>query len=412
MFLTAQQLQNAADGASLAGAQKVFNGPAPAYDAAAGIAAENYAGGKTVGLAANLDNLPDGDVVVGVYDRPNRTFTPIEAPEDYANAVKVLARRTTGSPQDALPLFFGPIFGKNTAEVSRDAIAIAEGGPAHSDIIALNADDPMSFYIYGDAYLNVGNGEGSVQVNSSDTTNNVGASLIQGTNVQFLAGEVNIVGAQYERGKPSLPETNEGEPYEQDPLRFLPEPEVPETATYPATPMITGVTEFHPGYYPGGIDLKAGDNVFLHPGVYILDTGFYINGHATLTGYGVMFYLNQGSVHDNGTGQVYVTPPSTGVYKDIQFFQARDNTETAEFNGGTIWDGAQNDDLSTPDVDESTIGAGTFYFPAASIEMGGTGDITFNGLIADKVEVYGSGNVNVTGGYESNKGRANVYLVQ
>src|SRR5687768_14478378 len=61
VFLTGQQLQNAADAASLAGAQKVFNGPAAVHGAATGIAEENYAGGKTVGLAENADNDPEGD---------------------------------------------------------------------------------------------------------------------------------------------------------------------------------------------------------------------------------------------------------------------------------------------------------------------------------------------------------------
>src|SRR5690606_25244713 len=106
-------------------------------------------------------------------------------------------------------------------------------------------------------------------------------------------------------------------------------------------------------------------------------------------------------VHDNGTGDAYLTPPSDGAYKGVQFFQARDNTAKAEFNGGTTWHGAQTDDPSTPDVDESAIGAGAFYFPVAKFEMGGNGDMNFVGLVADKIEIYGTGNVYVTGGGDS-----------
>jgi hypothetical protein len=35
-----------------------------------------------------------------------------------------------------------------------------------------------------------------------------------------------------------------------------------------------------------------------------------------------------------------------------------------------------------------------------------------NGLIADKIVVYGTGHKNVTGGYDSNKGTQQVYLVE
>jgi hypothetical protein len=31
--------------------------------------------------------------------------------------------------------------------------------------------------------------------------------------------------------------------------------------------------------------MNDGENVFLTPGVYILDNGFNLNGHANLTGY-------------------------------------------------------------------------------------------------------------------------------
>ena len=128
-------------------------------------------------------------------------------------------------------------------------------------------------------------------------------------------------------------------------------------------------------HLPAGLEMNAGDNVFLHPGVYILDNGFRLNGHSKLVGYGVMFYLHTGSIHDNGTGDVFLTPPREGDYAGIQFFQARDNYEEANFNGDTTWQGTTVDDPATP-IDESTAGAGTFYFPNAHIQFGGSGSMT------------------------------------
>ena len=415
MTWTALKLQNAADAAALAGAQRIYYGEAPARAAAVAMANNNEAGGSGVQLDLNATNDPDGDVVVGHYDRETATFTPtIET--GVANAVRVVARRTTGSAGGPLPLFFGPIFDKDSAEVARYGVAVAEGAPGYSDIIALNAHEPHAFYLYGDAYLNVGDGEGSVQVNSDNTQSNVGGSLVQGTKVQFLAGELHVVGTNEERGKPNLPDIYEYEPIVTDPLANLAEPEVPDTATYPTTPLITGngsvLTEFHPGYYPQGLEMNAGNNVFLHPGVYVLDNGFRLNGNSTLTGYGVMFYLNTGSIHDNGTGDVYLTPPPQGdYYAGIQFFQARDNDEQANFNGGTTWQGTLTDDPNTS-INESTAGAGTFYFPNAHVQFGGTADMYFNGLIADTIEMYGTGDVHVTGGHETNKGSMKVYLIE
>jgi Flp pilus assembly protein TadG len=416
MTWTAQKLQNGADAAALAGAQQIWRSHGGARDAAIDFATRNEAGSKPVTLKRNEANDANGDLVLGKYDLDAKTFTPSTDPM-VANAVRVVARRTTGSAAGPLPLFFGPVFGKRAAEVERFGVAFAEGGPVFSDIIALDRHAPHAFYLYGDAYLNVGNGEGSVQVNSDNTTSNVGGSLVQGTKVQFLAGDLYVVGTNEERGKPSLPDIHEGEEYKPDPYALLPEPNVPSSATYPTKPKITGIgggvqVDFHPGYYPQGLEMNAGDNVFLHPGVYVLDNGFHLNGHSKLVGYGVMFYLHTGSIHDNGTGDVYLTPPPVGhEYAGIQFFQARDNYEAGNFNGNTTWQGSLTDDPSTP-INETTAGAGTFYFPEAHVEFGGKGNLTFNGLIAKTIEVYGTGDVNVTGGYETNKGKQSVYLIE
>src|SRR5205823_929675 len=147
----------------------------------------------------------------------------------------------------------------------------------------------------------------------------------------------------------------------------LPAP-IPGTPMNPAKISATsnGVLKtFNPGYYPQGLQMNNGENVFLNPGIYILENGnskkpsppaFSINGHATLTGYGVMFYIKFGSVGENGTADIHLTPPASGIYKGIQFFQAHNNTQTALFNGTGLFTGTAADVHS---------GAGTLYFPTA-----------------------------------------------
>jgi hypothetical protein len=125
-----------------------------------------------------------------------------------------------------------------------------------------------------------------------------------------------------------------------------------------------------------------------------------------------MFFIRTGAVNLNGTGEVRLTPPIDGVYKGIQFFQARNNKSEAKFNGTGLLTGAAVDDPSTPNFDESTAGAGTFYFPKAKTYLLGTGDQYIRGLVADKIEVQGDGHKVVTGGYEGDRGADKVWLAE
>jgi len=411
-YYTTQKLQNAADAAALAGAQRVWFSHGEARERAMEYSAANEAGGDAVLLDENASNDPEGDIVIGIYDKATRSFTP-STDKMKANAVMVNAKRREGSPNGPLPLVWGGIFGVDSTEFSRWGIAVADGGPHYSDLIALNDDDPLSFYIYGHGHLDLGSG--TAQVNSSDPK----AAMYQGTHITYLYKETNIVGGYDERGNPKVTEQgdqNEGEDYVPDPLASLPTPAY--NPAQPAGTVITGSgsaeTRFSPGYYPGGLNMQAGQHVVLEPGIYILGDDFELNGHSTLEGYNTMFYLVNGSVKDNGTGQVYLTPTTMDPYAQhhLQFWQAPGNTEMATFNGNSVWTSAAEDDPATPDVDESTQGTGTLYFPDATLELGGNGEMYFNGLIADKIVVYGDGEKHVTSGYDGDEGGDKVWLVE
>lgn len=374
LFFSAHQLQNAADGASLAAAQEVRDDQDAARQMAIDIAAANQAAGAAVSLDFNASNGVDGDIVIGKYTRSDKTFV---ATTSSPNAVKVVARRVNSSPAGPVGLFFGPMFGVGSVEVYRTAIAMIGGGTG-AGIIALNPEDPQSFYIHGDATLTVN--DGALQVNSDHPSQ---AARIQG-DVTIIAPELNV------RGEPRFVgnaydfegDVNTGVPYMPDPLAFLEAPPVG------AVMSPTGITEpgtYAAGYYPDGIYLTGG-HVDLLPGIYILDgEGLYIGGNASMTANDVMFYIQgTGAVTIIGTGDVEVTaaPLDSGPYGGISFFQARDNTNTAVFTGT----GFMNDPIIDPED-----AAGTLYFPSATVEVGGTGDTYINQLIADKIEIYGTG---------------------
>ena len=404
-YYTTQKLQNAADAAALAGAQRVWESHAYARDAAMEFSSENEAGGTAVILDENADNTTTGDIVVGIYDKDTREFSPSED-RTKANAVHVDAKRTDDSPNGPLPLVWGGLFGNSNTKFHRWAIAVADGGPHQADIIALNKTDKQSFYLAGNSVLDLG--DGVVQVDSANLT----GATFQGSSFTLIAGSVDMVATDYTtRGNPQLDDVylNTEQPNIDDPYASIPEP-VRGTPMVPNK--ITGIGTFNPGYYTRGLNLNNGDNVFLNPGVYILDNGFTVRGHATLTGYGVMIFIRTGAI-DQGTGtaDIHLTPPTSGPYAGIQFFQSRSNTNDARFNGDGVLTGSATDDPSTP-TDETTAGAGMIYIPKAKVYLNGNGEMTFNGLIADKIEINGFGRVNVTGGVNGNSRAAKVWLAE
>jgi len=414
MTWTAQKLQVGADAAALAGAQQIWWSHADARTAAINLASLNEAGGRGIALSTNDENNPTGDIVLGKYDLTAHTFTAT-LDRSQANAVEVVARRTNGSTGGPLPLFFGPIFGKRNADVWRYAIAVALGGPADASVIALNNKDPQSFYVAGNGYMDLG--DGSAQVDSSSSS----GAMFQGTSLTFVANEADMVGSWDERGNPKLNSVSlqDQQPSVADPYAGLAEP-IPGT---PMTPnqITDSPSEYWPGYYPNGLSIvDSGSNVLLHPGVYILENGnpkkpsppaFNMAG-GKLTAYGVMFFIKFGNVEWNGNAQMNLTPMTaaqstqftgTDAYAGIQFFQARDNTQQADFNGTSVYTG------TSADVQGAS---GILYFPAAKILLDGTGDMYVDRIVADKIEDTGSGRKIVTRHYNGRQGGDPVYLIE
>jgi hypothetical protein len=157
---------------------------------------------------------------------------------------------------------------------------------------------------------------------------------------------------------------------------------------------------YNPGYYPGGFNDKPGTNITLNPGVYVFDNGFQVQG--SLTGYGVMIFIRTGAFNQNASRTMTLTPPDSGTYKGIQFFQSRTNTTGAKLNGNGTVTGVSDSE-----------GMGTMYFPAAKLEVGGTNAHYYiNSIVAKNIEIYGSGEIHVTHGYETNNRGQEVYLAE
>jgi len=366
VVLSANELQNGADASALAGAQLVRTDQAAARQLAANVGAANNAAQSSVALDLNNGNADGGDIVIGRYDREAGTFT---ATTESPNAVKVVARRTS-SAHGAVPLVFGSVFSVNDANVSRTAIAMVGGGTG-AGMIALCNDCPCALRVSGNVEVSVNDGD--TQVNSSDD-----CAVCGNGNPEIDTPNLNINGGNcFNGGVDVTGNINTGAPQVADPLAFLPEPTWSPGNDLGTINVNNGNHTFSPGYYSGGVRLSGGNTTF-QPGIYVLNgRGLDIGGNANVFAEGVMFFIvGSGNVEINGTGNIHITPPESGIYEGITIFQARNNTNESVIIGTGLLD------LE-----------GTLYFPAAPLEIGGTGDGFGNQLIAYTMWIHGNGDL-------------------
>jgi len=159
LYSARTQLQSGADAAALAAVSEIDSGQAT-------TAAAEFASFNTV-----MDTpitLDPADIVTGSLDFSTGTFTPGGQP---SNAVKVIARRTDGSPDGPLPLFFGRVLGRNAASVEAESVAaidsrisgvrpanapgqidllpfaVKKSDVGHTETITSDGADPVNFHI-------------------------------------------------------------------------------------------------------------------------------------------------------------------------------------------------------------------------------------------------------------------------
>jgi hypothetical protein len=386
-LLVAQQLQNAADSASRAGARLVRSDAVGVRDEAVKLAYSNSAGTLRVQLDRNEANAADGDIVIGHYTRATRVFVPtLSSP----NAVKVVARRTASSLNGSLPLAFAPAFGVDTIEIQRDAIAMVGGGTG-AGLITLNETEKWTFRLSGNVTLEVFDisdpyADGAIQVNSINT-----GALKSDGDPTLVAEVINVKAPEVTDPPDYDGETRTNQPRLADPLADIAPPGPTEWGTDQGEVKITGGTHFlQPGFYPDGIEMTGG-NVYLAPGVYVLDGhGLEVMG-GNIAGEGVMFYVIDSTPGDNvpshvnltGNGSVEVTPmdlETGGDYGGILIWQARDNTNEATIRGTDEFEGLE----------------GTVYFPVADVDVTGTSDtFAIRQLICDSCGISGNGVVSI-----------------
>jgi Flp pilus assembly protein TadG len=323
-----QQLQAAADAASLAGAGEVKTDTAP-FNATIAKAAQTALANQAAGASVQLD---PGDVEVGTYDLKTKAFTPTNTKPD---AVKVTAHRTQASG-NPVSLFFGGLFGKPTADTTRTSIAVVDsvGEPL---VLALDPSGANALQVRNQSKLVLD--RGIVMVNSP-----ANCALGLDNNVTIEADIIRVVGQACPPGGQGTTVTTpilEGVVRMVDPYASVPDPHF----TPPPQAPINKPGVYNPGYYEG-IILDGNEVALLNPGLYVIvGKGVELSGNAKLQGQGVTLCLTSqdqkkftSKLKVAGNATIQLTPPTSGPYRSLAIFFHRQNPNTSEVEGSGTMD--------------------------------------------------------------------------
>jgi hypothetical protein len=246
-------------------------------------------------------------------------------------------------------------------------------------VLALEHESPNGLEVYGNAQFNARNC--SVQANSDHS-----AGMKQFGTASATANQFGVTGNF--SGEGFHPEPFAGVEPVKDPYASLPVP-TPGACVDVASKLLQDSFTLNPGTYCGGLDIKAGANVKLNPGVYIIKDGqFSVNSGASVRGDEVMVALIGADSYLNllSGADVKVTSPVDGTYKNIQFMSDRElDASKHEEEWTTILGGAKLE------YD------GVMYLPEQQIWVSGTAhDTIVRGssptmiMVADKIWSQGN----------------------
>jgi hypothetical protein len=275
--------------------------------------------------------------------------------------------------------FFSLLFSSSAVPIKSRAVARGTWAPFKNGILVLDLHMKSALNSHGNGVANVSNAP--VIVNSDDAE----AAVTSGGG-SLQAPVFDITGGYSGAGFTGTINT-QTEPVP-DPLRYLPAPDKTTMTLRSSTPTkISGGNHvLHSGLYIGGIAIQGAAKVTMQPGIYYMDGGgFSYKGQGSLTGLEVMIYNDPAKdtqsegITGTGGGSATLTPPKTGLYQGISFFQARDANIDAIFAGNGKFNVT-----------------GTVYAAAALVRVSGEGDVAVGSqYISRALDLGGNGNLNI-----------------
>jgi hypothetical protein len=297
--------------------------------------------------------------------------------------------------------FFSKVFGTESIAVRARAVARGRKSTTGQAILVLDPDDKAALKLGGNGTSFVSGAP--IQVNSAHPEavfNNGNASLDVTNN-----SELNITGGLFDGSGGVRGDVVFGTEPIPDPLYYLPTPDrnsMIVRSTKKINHSSANTLTLKPGVYIGGIQITGKGNVILEPGIYYMDGGGFTWGaQGSLTGYEVMIYNHPYSTSDkidlSGSGTCILTPPSTGTYQGILFFQKRDEAVPINVTGQS------NMNIT-----------GTFYATGANMTVAGQGtsDLIGSQYIVKTLTTTGNGNFSVNWTPTTTPGIREVALVE
>jgi hypothetical protein len=352
-----RHVQAAADAAALAAAIDLYNH----YPVNGGTDPSGTAQQTAVSTAtANGFKNGDGDDTVVVNIPPQSG--PFANQAGYAEVIITYNQ----------PRYFSNIFGSGSLPVKARAVARGCWVPFNNGVIVLHPTAAGALSANGNGDVRVQNASIIVDSNSSQAASTVGNAYVADPNKPIdITGtgpgySGTFVGTVY-TAQPPVP----------DPLAYLP---APDPSTMPVQTAGSGQdVSLQPGVYQGGLHFSGQTSVTMAPGIYYMDGGtFDFSGQGNLTANGVMIYSTAG-LSITGNGSVTLSPPTTGIYKGLSYFQDRSSTATAKVAGNGQYNVT-----------------GTFYVAGGLTDLQGNGDASVaSQVVSLLMTAGGNGQTNI-----------------
>jgi hypothetical protein len=337
------RLQNAADAAALAAAQKLPKPDEEDWEEQTRALALQLVDGN-VGRGDGQVATP-AEIVFGRYDPASRQFASDAEP---FNAVKVTTRRTAAAG-NAVQTYFGGIFGVDQIDVQTEAIAM-KSAPG-TCVYALDENASAALEVAGAASLSASNC--NIQINSAAPD----AAVTRGRGT-VEAASTRVVGDYDGRGFSPAPETNA--PALRDPMAEVPEPAQPGPCHM--TDFEINTSQILPSNrtYCGSASFSGNSKIELEPGLYYFKDADVQISSSSFIGKDVLIFLDANStIHISGNGTHELSAAETGPYAGIVLYQSRDADNPINKKSGN----------------SKLVLSGAIYMPGSTFQIRGTGNV-------------------------------------
>ena len=390
-----QVLQAAVDAAALAGATQASSAGGSVTCNSGGIVCQTATPCTSATTGSNFYSA----CKYGVYNGTTNSALSIAAGNSSPYGGIGVNYWVTATATESLPLSFLRVLGMDSSTVTATATAASVTlSRSGADVSGTGAASGACIYVLDPTVGQAFNMNGSnittgcgVYVNSNNTTN---AVFGNGSSLSVGSASLNMVtgAGLFCNGCGSMPTPARGSAVP-DPLASLPAPSFSgcnyTNYSYNGS---TGAT-LNPGVYCGGISMNGSGRITFTSGMYILNGGgLKINGTEAVTGSQVFFYNTSsgyasGPLLLNGSGSQTLTPPTSGTYQGILFYQDHSVCPSTSHtvNGGS--------NLVYTGTIYLHCGLSSGYVAQKVLYNGVQNPNYFQGLVVDMIQFNGASNL-------------------